>query len=160
MARLAKVVGRNGTHRVGSGGYRNTGWFTGGFGRFWPWQGVARAVGVGWGLRGFLRERGLRERLRVVCGNHAASRKGEPEDFGHTKKPHGPYCKGDGRGFLGGVLGDGAAGHGGEAAAWAVQSEPRVEPWLGVEPRLEGLAWLSCGSHSTERKAEKRLKLD
>ncbi|PKI56387.1 hypothetical protein CRG98_023217 [Punica granatum] len=24
-------------------------------------------------------------------------------------------------------------------------SEPRVEPWLGVEPRLDGLAWLSCG---------------
>ncbi|PKI64513.1 hypothetical protein CRG98_015076 [Punica granatum] len=27
---------------------------------------------------------------------------------------------------------------GGGAAAWAVQSEPRVEPWLGVEPRCSG----------------------
>ncbi|OWM66816.1 hypothetical protein CDL15_Pgr027004 [Punica granatum] len=35
-----------------------------------------------------------------------------------------------------------------------------VEPWLGVEPRLDGLAWLSCGSHSIERKVEKCLKLD
>ncbi|OWM90769.1 hypothetical protein CDL15_Pgr002692 [Punica granatum] len=49
---------------------------------------------------------------------------------------------------------------GGGAAAWAVQSEPRVEPWLGVEPRFDGLAWLSCGSHSIERKVGKCLKLD
>ncbi|OWM91125.1 hypothetical protein CDL15_Pgr010155 [Punica granatum] len=35
-----------------------------------------------------------------------------------------------------------------------------VESWLGVLSRLGGMAWLSCGSHSIERKAEKRLKLD
>ncbi|OWM63059.1 hypothetical protein CDL15_Pgr020639 [Punica granatum] len=35
-----------------------------------------------------------------------------------------------------------------------------VEPWPRVEPRLGGLAWLSCGSHSIERKAGKRLKLN
>ncbi|PKI39331.1 hypothetical protein CRG98_040279 [Punica granatum] len=39
--------------------------------------------------------------LRGVCGNYVASRKEEPEGFGHTKEPHGPYCKGGGRGFLG-----------------------------------------------------------
>ncbi|PKI57283.1 hypothetical protein CRG98_022322 [Punica granatum] len=32
--------------------------------------------------------------LGVMCGNHAASRKGEPKGFGHTKEPRGPYCKG------------------------------------------------------------------
>ncbi|OWM89022.1 hypothetical protein CDL15_Pgr023432 [Punica granatum] len=42
----------------------------------------------------------------------------------------------------------------GQAVAW------RVEPWLAVELRLDGSAWLSCGSHSTERKAGKCLKLD
>ncbi|OWM82706.1 hypothetical protein CDL15_Pgr014194 [Punica granatum] len=35
-----------------------------------------------------------------------------------------------------------------------------VEPWLGVEPRLDGSAWLSCRSHSVERKAGKCLRLD
>ncbi|OWM85347.1 hypothetical protein CDL15_Pgr027313 [Punica granatum] len=35
-----------------------------------------------------------------MCGNYVASRKGQPEGFGHTKEPHDPYCKGDGRGFL------------------------------------------------------------
>ncbi|OWM72894.1 hypothetical protein CDL15_Pgr028134 [Punica granatum] len=67
-----------------------------------------------------------------------------------------------------GSLGDGAAGgeslsrreEGFEPWLGAVQSEPRVEPWLRVEPRLDGLAWLSCGPHSMERKAGKRLKLD
>ncbi|PKI68909.1 hypothetical protein CRG98_010702 [Punica granatum] len=39
--------------------------------------------------------------LGAMCGKHAASRKGEPKGFGQTKEPHGPYCKGDGRGFLG-----------------------------------------------------------
>ncbi|PKI78400.1 hypothetical protein CRG98_001221 [Punica granatum] len=31
---------------------------------------------------------------------------------------------------------------------------------LGFEPRLGGLAWLSCGSHSTKRKVGKRSRLD
>ncbi|PKI74766.1 hypothetical protein CRG98_004842 [Punica granatum] len=41
-------LGKSQADPVGSGGYRNTGWFSGGFGRFRPWQEVARAVGVGW----------------------------------------------------------------------------------------------------------------
>ncbi|OWM89999.1 hypothetical protein CDL15_Pgr019175 [Punica granatum] len=49
---------------------------------------------------------------------------------------------------------------GGKPRLGAVQSEPRVEPWLGVEPRLDGLARLSCGSHLIERKAGKYLGLD
>ncbi|PKI62209.1 hypothetical protein CRG98_017391 [Punica granatum] len=38
---------------VGSGGCRNTGWFSGDFGRFRPWQGAGRNLGVGWRLRAF-----------------------------------------------------------------------------------------------------------
>ncbi|PKI57280.1 hypothetical protein CRG98_022319 [Punica granatum] len=34
------------------------------------------------------------------------------------------------------------------------------EPWLGVELWLDGSTWLSCGSHSIERKVGKRLRLD
>ncbi|OWM72482.1 hypothetical protein CDL15_Pgr021199 [Punica granatum] len=49
----------------------------------------------------------------------------------------------------------------GEATADCGRAElGGVEPWLGVEPRLDGLAWLSCGSHSIKRKAGKRLRLD
>ncbi|PKI69499.1 hypothetical protein CRG98_010102 [Punica granatum] len=47
-----------------------------------------------------------------------------------------------------------------EPTAWGCPFEPRVEPWLGVEPRLDGLAWLGCGSHPIRRKADKRLRLD
>ncbi|PKI18352.1 hypothetical protein CRG98_049374, partial [Punica granatum] len=47
-----------------------------------------------------------------------------------------------------------------EPTAWGRPFEPRVEPWLGIEPRLDGLAWLGCGSHSVERKAGKCLKLN
>ncbi|PKI18230.1 hypothetical protein CRG98_049496 [Punica granatum] len=51
----------------------------------------------------------------------------------------------------------------GKSRLGAVQSEPWLivdEPWLGVEPRLDGSTWLSCGSHLIDRKAEKCLRLD
>ncbi|PKI63569.1 hypothetical protein CRG98_016038 [Punica granatum] len=130
MARLAEVVGGNGTtrrsrgrkwhvgrspvstarglgtrlhsrlERVGSGGYRNTGWFSDGFGRFRPWHGLNESEGEGWSLRGFWREIGLRE------------------------KENGEVIKSnDARGSLGRVE---PPALGGLAVAWAINSEPWV----------------------------------
>ncbi|PKI52413.1 hypothetical protein CRG98_027194 [Punica granatum] len=53
---------RHSARSVGYGGHRNTGWFSDDFGRFRPWQGLDGNVGVGWSLRGFWREIGLREK--------------------------------------------------------------------------------------------------
>ncbi|PKI48714.1 hypothetical protein CRG98_030895 [Punica granatum] len=112
----------HGTVQVGSGGHRNAGWFSDDFSRFQPLQGQDGNVGVGWGLRGFWREIGLRERKEEASLELPA--KGISRGLGLS-------CRS--RGF---------------------------EPRLGVEPWLDGSAWLSCGSHSIEGKVGKCLKLD
>ncbi|PKI75994.1 hypothetical protein CRG98_003611 [Punica granatum] len=49
---------------------------------------------------------------------------------------HGWMMGGDGWGALEPTV------KGEEPTAWGCPFEPRVEPWLRVEPRLDGLAWL------------------
>ncbi|PKI51573.1 hypothetical protein CRG98_028035 [Punica granatum] len=86
---------------------------------------------------GMTRERCSRGSLGKT-GRHACSSHGTVEEGEELEPP----AKGISRG-----LGRSNRSHG-------------FEPRLGVEPWLNGLAWLSCGSHSVKRKAGKSFRLD